>query len=93
MSILVESTLLANSDNIITIKDQATLVATTGIAIGDDCSVDIKTETDGWSPSGVVLTSTNPSANILGPLTIRVNKPVSSIAFAIEVIRDIPADL
>ena len=84
MSIIITSqTAAANSNEQRTI-DCVTLVASSGIATGEDCVISVRTEIDGWTDSGEVLSAASPTANLLGPVTFRLEKPSSSSAYGVE---------
>ncbi len=90
--ILASQTTTATSERII-VDDSLVLIATVGIAADEDTVIQVKTETDGWTPSGEILSVDSPSARITGPVSIRLVKPVSAIAYAVEVIDNNSRDL
>ena len=61
------------------------ITATTGIASGEDVTVDIATATDTWTTiADITLTDTSPSTLLSGPAVFRVSKPTSALVFAVE---------
>ncbi len=85
MSILITSQTAPAISSEIYVHASASLLVSSGIAAGEDCSIQMKSEIDGWRETGEVLTSDNPTANITGPLTVRLSKPASSSAYGVEI--------
>jgi len=86
MSILIASqTAAADSAGYKTNCD-VTLMATNGIASGEDCAIEVLSEIDGWVDSGEALSSDMPVVNLLASVHFRVSKPVSASAFGVEMI-------
>ena len=61
-----------------------TLVATSGIASGEDTLIEIETDADGWTVIPSVLTDVAPVLSLSGPIVFRVEKPTSVLAYAVE---------
>ncbi len=85
MSILIASQTASAVSNEIYVHASATLLVSSGIAADEDCAIQMKSEIDGWRDTGEVLTSDNPTANVIGPLTIRLSKPSSAAAYGVEI--------
>lgn len=86
MSVLIASQTAAGVSLERSVATEVTIVASSGIASGEDCVIEIKTDIDGWRSSGKVLTVDSPAVGLLGPLKYRVNKPSSALAYGVEAI-------
>ncbi len=84
MTILISSRTDAALTDQYSITSSATIMASTGIASGDDCAIQVKSDIDGWIDSGESLTVDAPTAHILGPITFRISKPLSASPFGLE---------
>ncbi len=84
MSVLIASTTSAAQSNTILVTSNITLIASSGIASGEDCSIQIDTDTEGWRDTGEVLTSDVPAVMIIAPGSYRLSKPVSASAYGVE---------
>jgi len=93
MAVIVTSQTTTKTTDKLIVEDSLVLIATIGIATDEDVVIQVKTETDGWTPSGAVLSVDAPSAKIEGPVAIRLVKPVSAIAYAVEAIENNGRDL
>ena len=62
------------------------LIATIGIDTAEDTGVQIKTSTGAWVTTGLVLSKAAPLLMLSMTGTFRVDKPVSLVAYAVELI-------
>ena len=80
MTVLIASQLTADTSTEIQLISGATvtLMATDGIDTGEDTIIEIETDADGWTDTQYLLTKTAPLLNLIGPITFRVTKTVST---------------
>ncbi|MCP3850113.1 MAG: hypothetical protein GY694_07760 [Gammaproteobacteria bacterium] len=87
MSVLIASTTNAaqSSGTDIDAGASITVIATKGIASNEEAVIEVATSTDTWTPSGEVLSRSQPIKIITGGVTFRINKPASVVPYAIEI--------
>ncbi len=87
MSVLIASTTNAaqSSGTDIDAGSSVMVIATSGIQ-GESCLIEASTSTDTWSQTGEAITLSKSAVIITGPVTFRINKPVSVVPFAIEIL-------
>ncbi|MCP3673393.1 MAG: hypothetical protein GY829_02820 [Gammaproteobacteria bacterium] len=87
MSVLIASTTSAaqSAGTEIAAGSSVTVVATQGIASNEEAVIEVATTTDTWTPSGEVISRSQPVKIINGGVTFRINKPASVVAYGVEV--------